>query len=316
MGLGLWNIPFLNANAQRSYPLADWGTKRDATNTIQLPDSFLVGLVLPVHAGLEVEPDKFFLKTLGIFPTGYTLGIGYNDNTANPPLVAVANIARATHRENRSYAVAGVDDFDDTVGHLAIGRLDEIDRLPPGVYTFAPAGAPLEPDTIRPDIRGVSAIVVVNGQDRTPRLYGDIELIAGDNMRITASQISGQTPRIVFSAISGEGLNETCACEEESEGPPIRFINGIPPLPDGNFRLVGDECVNIQPIANGLQFRDECSQPCCDCQEIAALEEQVERLGDGALTLRAFVNKLGAEVTSMTQGLLGSALGDGGCIEC
>lgn len=316
MPLGHWNVQWLNHNSQRAYPLTDWGTKRDKTDTIQVPDSFIVALILPVHAALDVQPDRFFIKTLGIFPTGYNIGIGYNDGTDAPPLVAAVNIAKATHAENRSYAIAGVDNFDDTIGHIAIGKLDEIDRLPPGVYEFDPAATPIETDAIRPDVRGIVSVTVVNGNDRSPRLYGDIELVAGDNMRIVATQIEGETPQITFSAINGEGLNEECVCEEESDGPCIRFINGIPPLPDGNFRLVGDDCIQLNPIEHGIQFADDCSKPCCDCTDLQAMQDQMDLFADGVLTLRNFVNNLSSEVTNMSQIVLGSRLADQGCLEC
>jgi hypothetical protein len=311
-----WNIQWPNQNSQRSYPLADWGTKRDRTGTILIPDTFLIAFQLPVHAGLNVEPAKFYIQSLGIFPTGYNIGIGYDDGTNHPPLVASTNIARGTHTENRTYAVPGVDDFDDTNGHVMIGRLDEIDLLPPGFYTFDPDDTPLEPDTIRPIIRGVSAITVINGPDRSPRLYGDFELVAGNNMRITVNQIDQDDQQIIFSAISGEGLNEECICEENVTGTPIRFINGIPPLADGNFRIIGDECVGLSPILNGIQFEDRCSKPCCGCDLLDPLTRQIDRFADGIPTLRTLANNLSAEVTQMRLTVLGSRLSDQGCIDC
>jgi len=316
MPLGIWNVQWLNQNSQRSYPVTDWATKKDKTGTVELPDDFIVALYFPVHAGLSVEPEKFFIKFLGVYPTGYNIGIGYDTGALDPPLVASVNIARDLHVENRSYALAGSDDFDDSVGKIAIGKLDNVDMLPPGQYEFEPAAATLETDAIWPMIRGISSLTVVNGSDISPRLYGDIELVAGNNMRIVANQIEGAAPEVVFSAIDGEGLNEDCACDEEGEGPCIRFINGIPPLPDGNFRIVGDKCMEVNPIEHGLQFRDQCSEPCCGCEELEALARQIDRFADGVLTLQNFASNLGSEVTQMSQVVLGSRLSDQGCIEC
>jgi hypothetical protein len=316
MPLGNWNLQWLGQNSQRAYPIADWGTKRDKTNTIILPDSFIVEFYLPIHSGLSVQPERFFLRDLGIFPTGYNIGIGYDNNTLSPPLIATANIPKATHTENRSYAVGGVDSFNDTVGHITIGALDEIDQLPPGLYTFAPAATPLEVDTIRPIIRGVAGVAVVNGTDRSPTYYGDIELIAGSNMRIAVVSSDADSAQISFSAISGEGLNATCACDENITGDPIRFINGIPPLQDGNFRIVGDDCIELVPIANGIKFTDSCSKPCCGCDLLDPLTRQIDRFADGAATLRGLANTLQAEVVQMRNVVLGSRLADQGCIDC
>lgn len=316
MPLANWNVQWLNQNSQRSYPLTDWATKRDESDSISIPNSFIVALYFPVHAGQDVEPQRFYIQTLGVFPTGFNIGIGYNDGSSSPPLVASVNVAKSTHTENRSYALAGSGDYDDSVGKIVIGRLDEANDLPPGQYDFEYDGGALESDAIRPMIRGITSLTVVRGLERTERLYGDIELVAGNNMRITASQVGSEAPQITFSAIEGEGLNEECVCEEELEGPCIRTINGIPPLPDGNFRLIGDDCLLVEAIANGVQILDDCSEPCCGCEDLQAIVDQIDRFADGVVTVQNFANTLGSEVTQFHQVVLGSRLSDQGCIEC
>lgn len=317
MPLGIWNLQWLNHNSQRAYPLVDWATKTDTTDTITLPDSFIVGLRFPVHAGLDVEPDRFFIKQLVINSTGYNIAIGY-DNGADNPIVATAGITRAIHTENRSYGLVGEGDYEDSDGRITIGNLDLIDQLPPGEYSFELADTALEVDAIRPMLRGLQSITLVTASgERSIPHGGHIEIIADKNMRIVANVVDGQPTQIVFSAIRGEGLNEECVCEEgDSEGPCIRFINGIPPLPDGNYRLIGDDCLEFQPILNGLQLFDNCSKPCCGCDELTAVTDQAHRLSDGVATFRQFVNALRSEVTQMSNVVLGSRLADSGCIEC
>ena len=315
MPLGNWNIQWLNQNSQRAYPLADWGNRVDETATIKIPDSFILALYFPVHAGNAVNPDKFYLQSLSISTGGYSIVIGYDDGSLYP-IVANVNIARTQHDEYRTYALSGADDFDDSVGQIVIGKLDDIDLLPPGFYTFTPDATPIEVDAIRPMIRGISSLTAVNGSDRSPKLYDDIELVAGNNMRIVANQIEGFPPQVVFSAISGEGLNTACVCDDTPPDVCIRFINGIPPLPDGNFRLVGNKCIDIQPINNGLQFSDLCSQPCCGCTELEALTRQIDRFADGVVTLQNFANTLSGETTQMSMVVLGSRLNDNSCVTC
>jgi hypothetical protein len=316
MPLASWNLQWLNHNSQRAYPLTERASKLDITGVARIPDSFLLGLYFPVHAGQNVQPDKFFLRILLINPTGYNLAIAYDDGTSDPPLVASINIAKSTHTENRVYAFPGVDDFADSVGQVVIGTLAEIDELPPGQYKFAPEAGELEVDAIRPMIRGVSSLSVVNGSNRSDKLYGDVELVAGNNVRLTPVQVEGEDPQIIISAISGEGLNEDCVCEENELGPCIRTINGIPPSPDGNYRLLGDECLLLNPITNGLQLTDDCSQPCCNCTDLDAINLRLDALGNQVTTLNSFVGRLQTEVTQMGQVVLGSRLGDRGCIQC
>lgn len=313
MPIGNWNLQWLNHNSQRSYPLTETATKADTSNTIRLPDSFILALYFPVHTGLNVSPDRFFLRGLLITPTGYNVAIGYDDGT-NTYDVAAVNIAKSVHTPNRTYALSGLDDFDDCVGQVVIGKLDEIDKLPPGQYAFDYAGGALESDAIRPLIRGVSSLRVQNGSEVSSRLYGDITLIAGANIRLGVN--TGQNgPEILFSAISGENLNADCVCQVPNAGECIRCINGVC-SDDGNFTFGQGTCVEITPTVNGLIFTDTCAQPCCGCAELDALNTQIDRFSDGVNTLQNFVTQLSSEVTQMSLVVLGSRLGDSGCSTC
>jgi hypothetical protein len=316
MPLGNWNLQWLNHNSQRAYPLTERASKGDISDLIEIPDDFIVGLYFPVHAGNNVQPDKFFLRTLLINPTGYNIAIAYDNGDDDPPLVATVNIARSTHTENMVYALPGVNDFAESVGRVAIGNTATVDGLPPGQYHFTPEAGELEFDTIWPMVRGVSSITLVNGADRSAKIYGDIELIAGNNIRLTPVIVEGEDPQIIISAISGEGLNEDCVCDEEELGPAIRTINGIGPLPSGDFRMLGDECLLLNPITNGLQLEDDCSQPCCGCDKLDAINGRLDAMTDQLVTLNSFANRVQTEVTQMANVVLGSRLGDRSCLEC
>ena len=318
MPLGQWNLQWLNHNSQRSYPLAERATKTDTTDTIRLPDSFLVALYLPVHVDLNIEPAKFYLKSLLISATGYNITIGYDSgetNTLNNPDVAAANIAKTAYQPNRAFALAGVDNFTDSIGEVVIGRLDEIDTLPPGLYYFTPAGGLLETDPIRPMIRGVTRLRVSNSGELSDYVYGDVTLVAGTNMRLVLESGGGDDPRIVFNAISGLNLNVDCVCETPETAECIRCINGVC-SGDGTYVFSGGECISISPATGGLLFNDFCAQPCCGCEELDALTQQIDRFGDGVNTLQNFVTRLGSEVSQMSFVVLGSRLGDSGCNTC
>lgn len=312
-----WNLQWLNHNAQRSYPLTTDATKQDETGAITLPNSFLVGLQLCVHADLAVDPERFYLQQLLIDANGYTLGIGYDDDSLSPPLIAAAGVSRSLHTEYTSYALTGRGDFDDAVGRVVIGQLTEIDQLPPGNYTFARAGGNLEVDAIKPALRGVTSLTVRNGGDLSGRITGDVVLSAYRNMRLAVNIVEDAPTQILFSAIRGEGLNEECDCDDDEEqGPCIRFINGIGPLPDSNFRIVGDDCQQLEPIANGLQLIDTCSSPCCGCRELDAITQQLQRFSDGITTLEGFAAALDSRVLQTEQLFFASRLGDDGCLSC
>jgi hypothetical protein len=223
-------------------------------------------------------------------------------------------VAAATHVTNSTYAVAGVDDFSDTIGQITIGKLDEISTLPPGLYSFAPEAGELETDAIRPMIRGISSIRAINGTEVSESLYGDVEFVAGTNIRIDVSNVNNN-PRVTFNAISGLNLSEVCECNENKTGECIRCINGVC-SGDGTFTLGGSACIQVTESDNGVVITDTCALPCCGCEELDALKNQIDRFNDGVTTLQNFVTRLSSEVTQMSLVVLGSRLGDSGCSQC
>jgi hypothetical protein len=311
MPIGNWNLQWLNHNSQRSYPLANWATKKDTRELITIPDDFLVAMYLPISATNDVSANKFFLKTLLISPTGFSVTIGYDTGDGTSSDVASANIARQTFAQNKSYALGGIDAFDDTVGHLVIGDLAGVDKLPPGFYEFnADAGA-LETDVIRPNIRGVSRVRVQNNTEISDYIYGDITLVAGLNMRISVAYTAADT-KIIFDAISGVNLNADCICPVPEAGECIRCINGIC-SDDGSFNIIANECIDVRAGTNSIALADTCAQPCCGCAELDELNLQLDLFTNGVTTLQNFVSRLGAEVTQMSLVVLTSKLNDSGC---
>jgi len=304
---------WLNANAVRSYPFCDDATQTDTTGAFSLPKSLIVELRLSVHAGLEVDPSRFHLKSLGVFGAGVSLVVGYDNGATSVP-VASAMIPRdSVTARNLPFRLSGLGDFYDAVGHVVIGRLDDLDQQPAGQWEFSLAGARLEQDAIVPNIRGVTSISVRNGLETSGPFYGDIVFQAGKNMRITAN-VAGGLATLVFDAVRGEGLNEEPQCPHAAAGTAIKTINGIPPSPDGNFTLLSQsECLDLQPITAGLKLADKCSEPCCGCKELEIVTQAMMQFGDQATTLENFLVSLEARVTQMDQVVLGSRLGDRGC---
>jgi hypothetical protein len=315
MPIGIWNLEWLNHNSQRSYPLAEDATKTDSTGTFQLPDDFLLGLYLPIHAGLDVDPSQFFISSVSVFATGYSVSISYNDDSGSATVVATAVISKAAHTPNMSYALPGVSAFDDTVGKIVIGILDSIDQQPAGQFSFRYQDGKLDSDCIRPMIRGIQSIRILNNGELSTPITGHVIFEAGSNMQITVSQVPGLAAEVRFDAIEGKGLTETCACEEPTAGP-IMTINGIGPDPYGNFQLNGKVCIEIDPITHGLQLTDTCSSACCGCSELESLTKELELLGTAEQTLENFLSQLSAQVNAFSQLVLGSKISDAGCIQC
>jgi len=312
---GLFNIEWLSLNSQRAYPLADDASGIDLTGSFKLPKDFLVELGLPVHAGLNIDPGKFYVRYISAFATGFSITVAY-DGSEGIVNVASALIARQSHTKNQSYALGGVGDFADSFGRVVIGSLDAIDQEPQGRFELSFANGRLDTDAIRPMIRGLSSLRVRNGADLSQPIYGDVILTAGANIRLTTVIVGGEDPVIVIDAIEGEGLIEECVCEGDEVAPPIRRINNVAPTAAGDFTLGGDDCLSIEAIQNGLIIRDICSHPCCTCSDMEKVTDDLSRFGEQITTMINFQTRLTSSVTQFEQVVLGSKLNDTGCLSC
>lgn len=304
------NLEWLNHNAQRAFPFTVSSSRKDTTGAFQLPDDFILELGLSVPAGLNVDPGGFHLYSLAAQSSGYSFTVGYGGTP-----VASGMFAAATHTYGQYYALRGIGDYVEINGHITIGNLGNVSKQPSGQFYFNENDALIELACIFPDIRGVSSIAIKNGDTLSGPFYGHIVLRAGANVRIRTAA-SGGTTTLTLDAIEGEGLNEDCVCLSDSDDGPIYTINGIAPTPDGDFRILGGDCVDIEEVANGIQLSDKCSKPCCGCDELRVVTQAVETLASQLETLGQFLAGLEGATTETQGSLLASKLGDRGCNAC
>lgn len=285
MPLNIWNLEWLNHNSQRSYPIADWATKQCVDSAaIVLPDDFLLALSLGINACHSIDIDGFYIKSILVMDTGCSVIIGYEDKE-----VAVTHIIANSNQT--TYALVGLGEFDDIVGYIAINPQSNIMSGLSGYYNFTREATCLEADCIRPMIKSISALQVENGSSISPRMYGDIVLRAGANINIAVAN-EEDTSVVTISAIDGSGLTGICDCAEDVNMPPIRSINGITGSDNGNLTITGSNCLTISSGTNSLTFQDTCAEPCCGCEELDALYENVKDMIDGASTLKNAVEDL------------------------
>jgi len=321
MPLSTWNLEWLNHNSQRNYPLADTASCVDVTGSFSLPDDFIVEMDLPVHAGMNIDPARFFIKNVGVYSAGYSIVVGYKPvSVASPPIdVATAFIPKLTHTTNKVYTLGGIGDFNDTIGKIVIHSLQNIDLQPSGYWEFSFDGGQLDPDVIRPIIRGVSSISCSNGLQKSQPFYGDIELVAGTNCQLVPIIQPGDPPKISINFIWGAGAsgpNNNCPCEDGTANlPPITTISGIGPDATGNFVIAGSDCITVQPIPNGIKLINNCSKPCCGCEELEAITRDLEKLLQRAGTVEEFINNLSSTIETLNRIISGSNVSGGttGC---
>lgn len=320
MPVGNWNLQWLNHNAQRSYPLTARGSKQDRSGTFSIPDDFIVGMSLcpSVDDVLSQNPDvTFYVSRIAISSSGFGVTISVAEKIGDIDFSAAlfnVFVNRAEHVKNNTYALTQLGA---AAGTITIGDIAGIEKQPPGFFEFDPAATEIEADVIRPVVHGIRSLQVLNDGALSEKIYGDVVLVAGDNVRIRLEKILNEDSGtydnyVTLHAIAGAGLNEDCTCEINETAPCITSINGIATT-NGNFNISPNGCIALGEMTNGLQIADICAEPCCGCSELEALRDQINRFGDGITTLQNFVTRLGSEVSQMGIVILGSRLGNSSC---
>lgn len=307
---------WLDSNSVRAFPLAADATQQDTTGAFQLPQDVLVDLWFPVHAGLDVLPGNFHLSQIVVSSTSFIVVLGYTPDAGPAVRAAVAIIDRPTFTPYSVHPLDGVGDFFDARGLLVLGRDKAIQKQPAGSFDFALADGRLEPEVIRPQLRGITGVYVKNGDNVLGPLVGDIILEAGRNTRLVVTQVLGQPAEVRVDFIDGEGSVAPCDCEdqESATAPCIRTINGM--STGSNFFLTGDACVSIDPREHGLQIGDSCSAPCAGCSPQQAVADALRTLEAKLKTVEDFSAQMSQSVAHTHDVLLATILHDEGCDDC
>lgn len=271
------NIEFLNLNANRRYPVREDANIR-ATNVtdVVLPESLLLDFVFTVP-----QNELNGVKLTRVVLAGNTLMMIWKDDSDVQVTSLVVDLA--THTAYNGYALAGSAEYLAGAGRVIIGDPSLIRRdMPDGAYEF---NAPMEFTTLIPAIREVNSLTVDTAGQQSPALFGHVRLVAGSNIRLTP--IPGNAIRI--DAISGDGFEDDCDCDSLIDLPCVTAINGIPLT---ELNIDGDDCVEVTVRDGRLKIENPCAQPCCGCEELAAISDVVRQLQQTETQLRDYLKGL------------------------
>lgn len=272
----LIGIDWYNLNSNRMYPLSDEATGNDVDNSLNLPSSFIVDLVLAVNTTQFANSDGFFISEIALFGSGASVALSYYNGSSSTEIARVS--IPASHTKNKTYYIYGSSSaYADVIGKITIGSFDDIQEYA-GVYSFDVNGTKLVSTCIRPDIRGVSSIIVENNGDTSEKLTNNITLEAGANVRI---DVDSGTNTITINAIVDESFADSCECVDTSdvvESECIRTINGVSADETGNITLYGGTCVSISENGNLIKVENTCKTPCCDSEDLKAFIEDISTL--------------------------------------
>ncbi|RIZ71243.1 MAG: hypothetical protein D0530_04775 [Methylococcales bacterium] len=298
----IWNQGWLSQNSQRSYPISETASRFDITNSIQLPNDFIVDMTLSVPCSSLVDTSAFYIINVAIFSLGIVVTLGYAGEA-----VGVVSIPQAGFVRNSTYRLVGSGSLEDTAGSVTIGSISGLSSIS-GFYTFDLSGARIEPSVIRPDISGVSSLSVINGTEQSEKLYGDIVLVAGQNVSFSMIPVTN-TVRIDVQPTAS--LVQKCACDTSGTAQCVTTVNGVPPDTKGNILINNGECISIaNDSANSeLVVSDTCSKPCCGCNELSVIQTDLTLLQSQAATLQNLTNNLQANLTQLATAILASKIG-------
>ncbi|HHA18728.1 MAG TPA: hypothetical protein ENK70_03375, partial [Methylophaga sp.] len=176
----IWNVEWPNINANRKYPLAQDATLIDISGDFELPTDLIVDFVLPVRASTApaLDPTLFHVAQVGIFSAGVVISFAYDEE-----VFATVNIPTVGFAQYSTYVVTCSGAFSDSRGWVTIGNIVNT-LLSAGAFTFDADGGRLHPMTIRPDLRAVTSLIVVDAAGESQPATGDIEFVAGTNCKL------------------------------------------------------------------------------------------------------------------------------------
>ena len=274
-----WNLEWLNQNSVRGYPFKEDASRTDLTAALTIPNAVVVDFIMVVP---DLEASTYYLRSLMYSGSTLTFEIAQSGD-----VVASVTVTTSAHTTNTAYTVRGQGSYYGAVGKLVVGDLTGLaDLIPPGVYVFDAAATVFEARCVRPDIRALNSLVVVDADlNESPPITGRVRLIAGNNIRLTyVAATEDAISRIRIDAINNPDYDEECDCEDTTVAKiPITTINGEASLL-GEFDIEsGSPCLSITTESGRIVLTDTCSKPCCGCSEQELITERMA-LYDATLT--------------------------------
>ena len=286
-----YNIEFLNSNSLRSYPL-----KEDTDlyyGDQMIPNDLLVDAMFTMAATTDVLSSSFKIYLTRLIKTSTHISLWFTDNSDEGNSLGTVDINIAEHKQYDVYYLSKLADiYEDSVIKIVVGNLKDI-ALPSGDYKFK---AELSPHVIRPALRGVRSLQVQDGVSISDRIYGHIQLIAGDNIKLS---YNSEANSITISAIDGTNTIQECECEDPyPELKCIKTINNISPDATGNIDLVGLECLDISSASAVITIQDVCAVPCCGCDELTKIANSLTVVNSNINSLASNMDRLSARQQS------------------
>jgi len=318
---------WLNKNSLRNYPLSQSANGLSSDGSFGIPDNLFLDMKLAVpflynssSAASSINPAKFYVSSLKVYPQGFVFFIGCDTKTQ----IAVSDpIGFSSFQENMTVAIRGLAestantfDFSQVHGWAVIGDVEQL-KTRAGEMTFTLEAGRLESNVISYGPRRISGIKIFSDSNTSSLISGQVVLNSGANHRMSVGGTAASGYTVTMNAISSDSFQEICACNDVEIGPCITTINGVSPDSNGGIELLASDCISITPsaAANSISIADTCAKPCCGCSELEVLVADVSALTSQLSLLQAQIGVLTGNVSSLQDVCLGSRIDATSCAQ-
>lgn len=299
-------VEWLNENSLRAYPFAE--------NSTRIPnDPYAAGTLLPAEYALPnfllvdaILVVPYSSGTPSLYVSSVSLAGGVvtvvlsSDSSGSTEIAGSVAVSTSAGR-NVQARFSGSGSFDGATGAVVFGDLERFGRTyPDGIFSFSPSQTRLESRCVRPSAACVSGIRVSDqaGSWSTVPLRGEVALVAGSNIRLSyMPSVNG----IRIDADSNSDYNEKCDCDGSEST--VRTINGIS-LSD--VTIEGGDCVSVETSMGRIVISDNCSKPCCGCEELNFVNMKANELVTSVSRLSSFVGLLESRLDDFKTNFLDS----------
>lgn len=298
MLIGAFNSEFLNHNSLRSYPLSEKATKTPADGSdFRIPNDFFVGAKIVTTASpAEVKVDEFYISKITVYSQGANVTISYAGNE-------VATCSLANNEEiYPTFALTGVGEFASQyhiTGHITLGSFETLKNWP-GSYSFDLSGGRLDPDVINYSVALITPLVISVGESGSEVPITSMSVI--DHVRFTAGKGIKVTEQVDSSGRAVFKISKEMGAGDGTTY--IRTINAIAPDESGNFQIESlTGCLSVDAVDNGITLSETCTDPCCGCEELETIDQQIVELQQANVDIQMYQQKLEEKLLQLATAL-------------
>lgn len=282
------NLEWLNLNELRSYPFHE-GTDRipfvDSDLTVSagtpIANSLFVDFkaVMTGSAYIQLYLSKLVVANgvVSVTISGFTPGNPFTVSTVKTQATGEGfthyEMFDGTATLSEDYTVMLLTPrslYATNAARLVLGRLSDFSV--DGVYYFRADQTMFEPCLVEAGSNAITQLQVKDANGDLVALSGPVDLVSGQNIALT---VDIGNNALIISAIPGQGYIENCDTTGASV---VKTINGITlkdlviePAPN-------NECIEIGKSGDTITIKDLCSTPCCGCEELKVITQQLIQL--------------------------------------